>query len=191
MRAVLRLDLGMRDQLATEVRSHFRASLDAPFGGAAARTGRPARLGPLRPVRGGRGRAAGRPPSGARSAGRSRSPGRSRRRGRASPRTRRRARSPRPPRARCTRARTRPARRRAGGGPAEYWIPAVSLLSILAKSGLSARGRRASPGPPERSSRAISAPRLRCAETRLLEHLAVRAALRAARSPGRCGTGRR
>ena len=38
----------------------------------------------------------------------------------------------------CTRGRTRRARRRAARRPAEYWIPAVSALSILAKSGLSA-----------------------------------------------------
>ena len=45
--------------------------------------------------------------------------------------------------------------------------------------------------PPERSSSAISAPRLRCAATSVLEHVAVGGSAPGARARGRSATGRR
>ena len=71
-------------------------------------------------------------------------------------------------------------------------MPAVSARVDLGDVGLAAASRQASDSaPPERSSSATSAPRLRCASTSVLQQLAVRAALGLDRARGRSATGRR
>ena len=56
-------------------------------------------------------------------------------------------------------------------------MPAVSAVSILAMSGRSSSRQASESGPPERSSRATSAPRLRWPCDHLVQQVAVRAAL--------------